>query len=195
MNHLRTRSDVASDKFGWFGSSSTGIPGLAVATQGPRLAAVVAFVSTGAYRAWLDTWKPNGLGSGGPSERWPETDRLRDSVDPVLHATSLWPTATLLVNGTDDKVVHIRSTRAFVDAVRPSFAHDAGRLRLVSYEGFGHNLPVDVVRDYAERWFRLHQHPVNPPPAPPANVATLAESVRHTFTWRRRCVSCPGEGC
>ncbi len=63
--YLRTRADVDPDKLGWFGSSSTGIPGLAVATQGPRLAAVVAFVGTGAYRAWLDTWQPNGLWRGG----------------------------------------------------------------------------------------------------------------------------------
>ena len=61
----RVPSRREPEKFGLAGSSSTGIPGPAVATQGPRLAAVVVFVSTGAYRAWLDTWKPNGLW-----ERW-----------------------------------------------------------------------------------------------------------------------------
>jgi len=178
--YLRTRADVNPDKLGWFGSSSTGIPGLAVATQGPRLAAVVAFVSTGAYRAWLDTWQPNGLWRGGANGLWPETGRLLTTVDPILHASNLWPTATLLVNGGDDKVVDIRSARAFVEAARPAFTNDPARLRLVNYEGFGHNLPLDVVRDYAERWFRLYLHPVDPPPGPPVPIRTLAEAARQT---------------
>ena len=178
--YLRTRNDVNPDKFGWFGSSSTGIPGLAVATQGPRLAAVVAFVSTGAYRAWLDTWQPNRLWRGGTNGVWPETSRLLTQVDPILHASNLWPTATLLVNGGDDKVVDIRSTRAFVEAARPAFTNDPARLRLVNYEGFAHNLPLDIVRDYAERWFRLYLHPVNPPPGPPRPIHSLAESARQT---------------
>jgi hypothetical protein len=178
--YLRTRADVNPDKLGWFGSSSTGIPGLAVATQGPRLAAVVAFVSTGAYRAWLDTWQPNGLWRGGTNGLWPETGRLLTTVDPILHASNLWPTATLLVNGGDDKVVDIRSVRAFVEAARPTFTNDPARLRLVNYEGFAHNLPLDVVRDYAERWFRLYLHPVDPPPGPPVPIHTIAEAARQT---------------
>lgn len=178
--YLRTRADVNPDKLGWFGSSSTGIPGLALATQGPRLAAVVAFVSTGAYRAWLETWQPNGLWRGGTNGLWPETERLLATVDPVLHATNLWPTATLLVNGGDDKVVDIRSARAFVEAARPAFTNDPARLRLVNYESFAHNLPLDVVRDYAERWFRLYLHPVDPPPGPPAPIRSLAEAARQT---------------
>lgn len=180
VDYLRSRSDVNPEKLGWFGSSSTGIPGLAVATQGPRLAAVVAFVSTGAYRAWLDTWKPNGLWTGGGDGFWPETERLLATGDPLLHATNLWPTATLLVNGGDDKVVDIRSTRAFVEAARPAYQQDPARLRLVTYEGFSHNLPVDVVRDYAERWFRLYLHPVHAPPGPPPEIRSLAEVTRQT---------------
>ena len=178
--YLRTRADVDPDKLGWFGSSSTGIPGLAVATQGPRLAAVVAFVSTGAYRAWLDTWQPNGLWRGGTNGLWPETGRLLTTVDPILHASNLWPTATLLVNGGDDKVVDIRSARAFVEAARPAFTNDPARLRLVNYEGFTHNLPQDVVRDHAERWFRLYLHPTDPPPGPSVPIRSLAEAARQT---------------
>ena len=46
--YLASRGDVNSEKLGWLGSSSTGIPGLAVVTPGPRLAAIAAFVSTAA---------------------------------------------------------------------------------------------------------------------------------------------------
>ncbi len=101
-------------------------------------------------------------------------------MDPILHASNLWPTATLLVNGGDDKVVDIRSARAFVEAARPAFTNDPARLRLVNYEGFAHNLPPDVMRDYAERWFRLYLHPVNPPPGPLAPIRSLAEAARQT---------------
>ncbi|MBN8246401.1 MAG: prolyl oligopeptidase family serine peptidase [Verrucomicrobia bacterium] len=180
VGHLGSRPDVDPEKLGWFGSSSTGIPGLAVATQGPRLAAVVVLASTGAYRVWLDTWKPNGLWSGGPEGLWPETGPLLDTVDPLLHAARLWPTATLLINGGEDKVVDIRSARAFADAARPAFTRDPARLRLITYEGFSHNLPEDVIQHHAEHWFRLYLHPVVPPPPAPAPAGNLAEAAQRT---------------
>src|SRR5207237_1161518 len=64
IDYLISRSDVNAKKIGWLGSSSTGIPGLAVATREPRLAAIVAFVSTGAYGEWFKSWKTNGLWVG-----------------------------------------------------------------------------------------------------------------------------------
>src|SRR5207253_6988634 len=72
------------------------------------------------------------------------------------------------------------SARAFVEAARPAFTNDPARLRLVNYEGFGHNLPLDVVRDYAERWFRLYLHPVDPPPGRLAPSRSLTEAARQT---------------
>lgn len=180
IEHLRQRPDIAPTKLGWFGSSSTGIPGLAVATQGPRLAAVLTFVSTGAYRDWLDSWKPNGLWRGGTGGRWPETDELLKEVDPILRATNLWPTATLMVNGGDDKVIDPESARAFFRTAQPAFKEDPQRLRLVMYEGFSHNLPEDVVKHYAEHWFRLYLHPSDPPPGPAAVAKSLEETARRT---------------
>src|ERR1035437_5951726 len=48
IDYLISRGDVHPEKIGWLGSSSTGIPGLAVATQGPRLGAGVGVGSHGA---------------------------------------------------------------------------------------------------------------------------------------------------
>lgn len=175
--YLAGRGDVDPRQVGWLGSSSTGIPGLAVATQGPRLAAVVAFVSTGAYRQWFDTWQPNGLWQGQTSPLWPETDALLKEYDPILHATNLFPTAVLMVSGCQDKVVDPQTARAFVEAARPSYRTDPDRLRLVVYEGFGHNLPPDVVRLYAEHWFHLYMSPSHPPPRPAPEPGTLEQSV------------------
>jgi dienelactone hydrolase len=177
LAYLGTRGDVDRSKIGWLGSSSTGIPGLAVATQGPRLAAVVAFVSTGAYRQWLDTWQPNGLWRGQTYSLWPETEALLKDYDPILHATNLFPTALLMVSGGDDKVVDPRTARAFVEAARPAYKTDPDRLRLVIYEGFGHNLPQDVVRLYAEHWFHLYMSPSNAPPESARGPLTLEQSV------------------
>ncbi len=181
------------EKIGWLGSSSTGIPGLAVATQGPRLAAVVAFVSTGAYRQWFDTWQPNGLWRGTNYSLWPETEALLGQYDPILHAEKLFPTPVLMVSGGDDKVVDPKTARAFVEAARPSYKSDSERLRLVIYEGFGHNLPADVVRLYAEHWFHLYLNPTSPPPrssdAPAglgAKRSPLANQCRGPPDHRRR---------
>ena len=111
IDYLVKRGDVAPDKIGWLGSSSTGIPGLAVATQGPRLAAVVAFVSTGAYRQWLETWHTNGLWRGTTKDLWPETEELLEKVDPILHVDRMYPTAVLMVSGGEDKVVDPRTAK------------------------------------------------------------------------------------
>lgn len=180
MDYLQARPDVNPRKIGWLGSSSTGIPGLSVAVREPRLAALVAFVSTGAYRHWLATWHTNRLWQGKTSDLWPETESLLRRVDPVLFATNLFPCAVLMVNGGGDKVVDPDSARAFADAARPGYASDPGRLRLVTYEGFSHNLPLDVVQSHAEHWFRLYLHPLNDPPAPEGAPATLNESTRRT---------------
>jgi dienelactone hydrolase len=177
IKYLSRRSDVDAAKIGWLGSSSTGIPGLAVATQGPRLAAIVAFVSTGAYRQWFDTWQPNGLWKGQTNSLWPETEALLRDYDPILHATNLYPTAVLMVSGGNDKVVDPKTAGAFVDAARPVYNSDPERLRLVVYEGFGHNLPADVVRLHAEHWFHLYMSPSGSAPAVSKAVTNLDESV------------------
>jgi dienelactone hydrolase len=180
IDYLAARGDVEPGKIGWLGSSSTGIPGLAAATREPRLAAVVAFVSTGAYRQWFETWHTNGLWRGETNELWPETKALLREHDPILHVDTMFPTAVLMVSGGEDKVVDPTTARSFVQAARPYYAGDPDRLRLVVYESFGHNLPADVVKMYAEHWFRLYMHPIRPPPQTPAAPSTLPDSVVRT---------------
>jgi hypothetical protein len=171
IDYLIARGDVHPAKIGWFGVSSSGIPGLAVATQEPRLAVVLGFVTTGALRQWFETWHTNALWKGETEELWPETEELLREHDPILHVGDMFPTAVLLVCGGNDRVVDPGTARAFIDAARPHYASDPRRLRLVIYEGFGHNLPRDVVKLYAEHWFRLYLHPTEPPPRPPGSQA------------------------
>jgi len=180
IDYLVSRGDVNPDKIGWMGSSSTGIPGLAVVTQGPRLAAIVAFVSTGAYREWFETWHSNKLWQGKTKDLWPETEELLRKYDPILHAGKAFPTAVLMASGGEDVVVDPKTARSFVAAARPYYKSDPSRLRLVVYEGFGHNLPLDVVKMYAEHWFHLWMHPTKPPPPPPKQSSDLEESAERT---------------
>ena len=180
LDHLLTRPDVDGDKVGWMGSSTTGIFGLAAAVHEKRLKAIVAFVATGAYERWLDTWKPNGLWRSGTNDLWPETRSLLPQADPIHWVTNLFPCAVLLVSGGKDKVVDPASARAFVDAATPHYRADPDRLRLLVYEGKTHNLPADVVALHAEHWFRLYLHPSRPPPAPRPEALSLQESARRT---------------
>ena len=166
IDYLISRGDVHPRKIGWFGVSSTGIPGLAVATQEPRLAAVLGFVTTGSLRQWFETWHTNGLWKGSTPDLWPETEELLKEYDPIRHVDGLFPTAVLLVCGGDDEVVDPSTTQAFVDAARPHYESAPSRLRFVIYQGCGHNLPRDIVKMYAEHWFRLYMHPAHPPPEP-----------------------------
>jgi len=180
IDYLAARPEVNGKKIGWLGSSSTGIPGLSVACREPRLAAIVAFVSTGAYDHWLATWHTNGLWRGATPELWPETVALLKQIDPVRHVQTMFPCAVLMVNGGEDKVVDAATARAFVKAAQPFYQRNPHRLRLVVYEGFGHNLPTDVVPMYAENWFRLYLHPTREPPPPAADPKAMTESVRRT---------------
>lgn len=179
IDYLSTRPDVNADKIGWMGSSSTAILGIAAATRDHRLKAFVGFVSTGALREWFKTWEPNALTKEKSLKLWPETEKLLEE-EPLKHAATLYPAAVLLVNGGDDKVVDVRSTRAFVNAARPFYKADPDRLRLVVYEGMSHNLPADLVKMHAEHWFRLYIHPTQPPPAPPAPIKSLEDSTKRT---------------
>jgi dienelactone hydrolase len=181
VDYLVSRGDIQREKIGWLGSSSTGIPGLSVVTQGPRLAAIVAFVSTGAYRQWFETWHTNKLWRDEKSDKlWPETIDLLNKYDPIDHVDKMYPTAVLMVSGGDDKVVDPKTAQSFVKAARPYYANDPERLRLVIYDGFGHNLPRDIIRMYAENWFHLYMHPTQPPPAPPAPPKDFKDSVDKT---------------
>jgi dienelactone hydrolase len=177
---LVSRPDVNPSKIGWMGSSSTGIPGLAAITRDKRIAAIVAFVSTGAHEMWLDSWTTHGLWRGKPTGLWPETRALLREYDPIHHVDKVWPTAVLMVSGGSDKVVDPATAAAFVDAVAPYYKDDPERLRLVVYHGFGHNLPADVVRMYTENWFHLYMHPTKDAPEPAGKPRTMDESVSRT---------------
>ena len=108
IDFLSTRKDVNADKIGWLGSSSTAILGIAAATRERRLKAFVGFVSTGALREWYQTWEPNGLTKGKSLRLWADTEKLLED-EPIKHVATLYPTAVLLVNGGEDKVVDVRS--------------------------------------------------------------------------------------
>lgn len=180
VDYLATRNDVDSRKIGWMGSSSTGIPGLAVATQGPRLAAVVAFVSTGAYRQWFESWHTNKLWQGETTQLWQETLDLLEKHDSIVHVDRMYPTAVLMVSGGADAVVDPKTAQAFVEAARPYYTAEPERLRLVIYDGFSHNLPIDIVQMYIEHWFHLYMHPTEEPPEPAAPPKDIQESVTRT---------------
>lgn len=180
IDYLVGRGDVNPQKIGWLGSSSTGIPGLSVAAREPRLAAIVAFVSTGAYRKWLETWHTNKLWVGKGNQLWPETERLLSTEDPILHVKGLYPKAVLMVSGGRDKVVDPATARAFVEAAEPFYKDDPSRLRLVIYDNFTHNLPADCVKMHAEQWFRLYMNPTADPPRPEGEPKSLSESVKRT---------------
>lgn len=179
VDYLNTHTDVSMDKLGWVGSSSTAIPGLAVATQGPRLAAVVAFVATGAYEEWLETWKTNGLWVGKTRDLWPETRELF-RYDPIKHVQNMYPTAVLMVSGGADKVVDPGTALSFVRKAAPYYEEDPDRLRLVVYEDKSHNLPGDIVTMYIEHWLHLYMDPVQAAPKSEAAAKDMNETVRRT---------------
>ncbi|MSU58790.1 MAG: hypothetical protein EXS35_11590 [Pedosphaera sp.] len=148
-----------------------------ICASDPSRGEVVFERRTGAYEQWFETWRAHGLWRSGTNWLWPETRELLREHDPIRHATNAFPTAVLMVSGGADKVVDPKTARAFAEAARPAYAADPGRLRLVIYDGFGHNLPADVVQEHAEHWFRLYLNPTNAPPTSATATTNLAQSV------------------
>src|SRR5207247_2111921 len=113
-----------------------------------------------------DSWHSNKLWRAPTKELWPETEALLPKCDPIRYVSNMYPCAVLMVSGGADKVVDPATARAFVEAARPFYKDDPERLRLVVYDGFGHNLPRDIVQMYVEHWFDLYLNPIRPAPKP-----------------------------
>ena len=144
----RAPGDVEPDKIGQLGSSSARIPGLAVATQGPRppSSRSSALARTSVVRHLA----AKRLVESQTSSLWPGGKPCSANTTQSCTPTSCSHTRT---DGKRrrDKVVD-RGARV-CRAARPSYK-SIERLRLVVYEGFGHNLPSDVVR-LPRHWFHL----------------------------------------
>jgi pimeloyl-ACP methyl ester carboxylesterase len=151
---LKNSAEPNIDRFGMLGISTTGIAALAAACRVPDLASVLTFVATGAIQLWLETWKPNGLWKGPPGEEIREaTLKLLQAHDPIRHTAGLKGKRVLMINGAEDRVVDLGPARAFAASAR-NHMDNSNNLRHVVYEGFGHNLPEDVVGMYAAAWFK-----------------------------------------
>jgi dienelactone hydrolase len=136
---LRDQPQVAPDRIGLWGGSLGATCCLAAARfVQPR--AISSICGAADYQTVLRKRYPDVLKA--KADRWltPESRRLIEEFDPVLHTEEMPPASLLMVHGDDDQVVPAEGQRALYDLLQPLYRESPDRLALLRHPG-GHATP------------------------------------------------------
>ncbi len=167
IDWIEIREDLRADRIGYMGGSTTAIMGFGLISMEPRISCAALIAGSGSMREFVEGWKRNYNWREKGFEVWPETEELFEKWDPVLFVDRVFPTALLMINGSDDKIIPIESVRHYYDAIRPHYAKDPDRLRFVVFEGAGHGWDQKwntfMVVDWFDRYM-IQDEPPKPRP-------------------------------
>ena len=138
IDWIETRDDLRDDRIGYMGGSTTAIMGFGLISMESRITCAALIAGSGSMREFVEGWKRNYSWKEKGFDVWPETEELFEKWDPILFVDRIFPTALLIINGSDDKIIPIESVRHYYDAIRPHYAKDPDRLQFVVFEGAGH---------------------------------------------------------
>jgi dienelactone hydrolase len=133
VDAVLARGDVAGDAYGLYGFSIGGLVALLGALADPRAAAVAVTGTVPNLDYLRDMLK-------GYDWTQPGLATVTEPLDALRRAADFFPRALLVQHGTADNEADPRHMRAFVDAVRPTYAAQPQRLRYALYEGIKHDL-------------------------------------------------------
>jgi len=173
IDWIEMRKDLRSDRIGYMGGSTTAIIGFGLITMEPRITCAALIAGSGSMRKFVEGWKRNYDWKDKDFEVWPETEELFEKWDPVLFVDRVFPTALLMINGSNDKIIPIESARHYYDAIRPHYAEDPDRLQFVVFEGAGHGWDQKwnnfMVVDWFDRYLIQDEPPKPRPKRHPKN--------------------------
>lgn len=169
IDWIETREDLRADRIGYMGGSTTAIIGFGLISMEPRITCAALLAGSGSMRLFVEGWKRNYNWEEKGFETWPETEELFEKWDPEFFVDRVFPTALLMINGSDDKIIPIESVRHYYDAIRPHYAADPERLRFIVFEGAGHGWDQKwnhfMVVDWFDRYL-IQDVPPKPRPQP-----------------------------
>ncbi len=119
---------------GVVGASMGGYVVHALLASGFKFEAAAVFISSAETPAWLRGHLPP------------------DHVDPIDRAASYPPTPLLHVHGAKDRVVPIASMERTIEALKPAYAGEPGKLAKVIFPHLGHEVEPEMVA-IAAAWF------------------------------------------
>ena len=128
---------IDEQRIGLRGGSLGGFIVLAAAVLGAKARAILSVCGGGNYEAEFPFLKAgNVVVSSGDSLS------LLD-IDPVTHATQIWPRPLLLIHGIKDESVPISCDRTVYDALAPLYRDKPGDCLFLTHSG-GHETPMDL---------------------------------------------------
>jgi len=162
LDVLPSRSDFDPTRVAVTGFSMGGSTTMVLAWREPRISAVIPLC--GAVDFWWDMTKiePGATQAAKISEFSPRLRQLIGSLDSNTppRMDLIVPKALLLLNGTRDKGIDIRSIRRFAEDMRPRYANHPERFDFFEDQTAGHDFS-EAIKGKATRW--LIQHLIEKP--------------------------------
>lgn len=153
IDYLQSREDVDPERIGACGWSIGGMSVILALPRDKRIKAAVAIAPAQSPRRLLDTEMRG-------KEQWPivtpptlgQLEWLTREEDPETWADRFYPTAFLILHGTHDTRVPVRSSRLLYQALARHYGEAPDRLSLVEYPGAGHR-PTPEMAAATTEWF------------------------------------------
>ena len=127
-------TEFGAERYGVVGHSLGGFIALVTALSDRRAEAVVNIAGS------LESRLPPTILAQLP----PAVREIAARLDPLSRADEFWPTALLLLHGSDDQTVSVEGARRLYAALLPHYAADTSRLQLVEQAGVGHELNAEA---------------------------------------------------
>jgi dienelactone hydrolase len=155
IDALSARGDVDRSRIGVVGISMGSSTCMVLAWREPRISVVVGLI--GAVDFWYDVTKtPPGPEQDAKRKALsPRVRQLVASLNPQERKTAIAPKALFLANGARDRGIDVRSIKAFVKELRPSYAHCPERLAFLEEPEAGHAVTDRMWRE-GRRWLLRH---------------------------------------
>jgi dienelactone hydrolase len=155
LDALSARPEVDLSRVGVAGISMGSSTCMVLAWKEPRVTVVAGLI--GAVDFWYDMTKtpPGKEQDAKRKEMSPRVRQLVDSLDPKGRKASIAPKALFLANGDRDDGIDIKSVRAFVKDLGPSYKEHPERLKLLEEPKTGHRV-TDKMWTEGTKWLVLH---------------------------------------
>jgi pimeloyl-ACP methyl ester carboxylesterase len=157
LDVLSTRPEFDATRVAVSGFSMGGATAMVLAWREPRISAIVPVC--GCVDFWWDVTKiePGPRQEAKIAEFSPRLKQLTGSLDSNTPARmdAIVPKALLLLNGTKDRGIDIRSIRKFAEEMRPRYKEHADRFDFFEDENADHEF-TPAMKERVAQWLDLH---------------------------------------
>ncbi|MEI7435355.1 MAG: prolyl oligopeptidase family serine peptidase [bacterium] len=154
IDMIPARLGLTTDRIGMTGGSLGGHATLMAMALDHRIRVGVPMIGSGDFRRLMEL---RAAANQSPAKDFdtffpPELDAVVRARDPLHRAAVFADRPLLMLNGANDNMVQLECNQRFEAAARPHY-QDGSKLKLISYPGVGHAIPVEMWNE-AKSWFK-----------------------------------------